>query len=54
MTVAAMVCLAISIYAASVVPFLLLADADHLTPRVVRRLPLTVAALCLIAFGGTA
>jgi hypothetical protein len=54
MSVAAMVCLAVALYAASMFPFLLLANVDHLTPRVVRRLPLTVAALLLIAFGGAA
>lgn len=63
MTVLAWVCLATSIYAASLVPFLLLVDADHLTPRRVRtsarhtahtlrHLPLTGAAL-LMLLGGT-
>ena len=52
MTVLAMVCLATAIYAASMVPFLLLVDADHLTPACLRRLPLTAAALLLL-LGGT-
>ena len=58
MTVLAVVCLATSIYAASLVPFLLLVNAEHLTPAWLRRipahlhaLPLTVAALLLILGG---
>ncbi|MER6235900.1 hypothetical protein ABT185_07465 [Streptomyces clavifer] len=63
MTVLAWACLAVGIYAASLIPFLLLVDADHLTPRcvrtsahhtatAVRHLPLTGAAL-LMLLGGT-
>lgn len=51
MSVPAMVCLAVGIYAASVAPFLLLAGVDHLTPACVRRLPLTAAAALLILGG---
>ncbi|UDM00031.1 hypothetical protein [Streptomyces longhuiensis] len=36
MTIPAAICLGISAYAAGLVPFLLLVDAEHLTPRVVR------------------
>lgn len=63
MTVLAFICLATSIYAASLIPFLLLVDADHFVPRcartsarhtahAVRHLPLTGAAL-LMLLGGT-
>ncbi|MGW6481267.1 hypothetical protein ACWGDS_25800 [Streptomyces sp. NPDC055059] len=59
MTVPAAICLSVSAYAASLVPFLLLVDAEHLTPRVVREAPasaraaveraaLTTAALLLL------
>lgn len=51
MSVAAVVCLAVALYAASMVPFLLLVGADHLTPAFVRRLPLTAAAVLLILGG---
>ncbi|WP_327246587.1 hypothetical protein [Streptomyces sp. NBC_01320] len=54
MNVLAVVCLAIAVYAASLVPFLLLVDADRLTPACLRRLPLTAAALLLLLLlGGT-
>ena len=64
MTVLAWVCLATSIYAASLVPFLLLIDADHFTPAwlratpaattaTLRTVPLTAAALLLIRGGTT-
>ncbi|WP_406338211.1 hypothetical protein OG987_13190 [Streptomyces sp. NBC_01620] len=52
MNVLAVLCLAIAVYAASLVPFLLLVDADRLTPACLRRLPLTAAALLLL-LGGT-
>lgn len=52
MTILAWACLAASLYAASLVPFLLLVDADHLTPRALRELPLTTAAFLLL-LGGT-
>ncbi|MFD5058215.1 hypothetical protein [Streptomyces sp. NPDC058394] len=42
----------IGLFAASLVPFLLLVDADHLTPACLRRLPLTEAAVLLL-LGGT-
>ncbi|MEV3857788.1 hypothetical protein AB0J38_26115 [Streptomyces sp. NPDC050095] len=59
MTAPAAICLAVSAYAASLVPFFLLVDAEHLLPRSVRTAPaaaraaveraaLTVAALLLI------
>ncbi|MFB7711645.1 hypothetical protein [Streptomyces sp. NPDC056105] len=59
MTIPAAICLGISAYAAGLVPFLLLVDAEHLTPRVVREAPasaraavqraaLTTAALVLL------
>ena len=58
MTVLAYICGATALYAASLIPFLLLVDAEHLTPACVRRipahlhaLPLTVAALLLILGG---
>jgi hypothetical protein len=51
-TVLAWSCLAVGIYAASLVPFLLLVDADHLTPAWLRaagaRLALTLAALLML------
>lgn len=60
MTVLAYACGATALYAASLIPFLLLVDADHLTPAWVRHLPttlrhaaLTTAALYLICLGGT-
>lgn len=46
-----MVCLAVALYAASMVPFLLLVGVDHLTPACLRRLPLTAAAALLIIGG---
>ncbi|MGW1463886.1 hypothetical protein ACWCPT_05960 [Streptomyces sp. NPDC002308] len=52
MTVLAWVFFSIGLYAASLVPFLLLVDADHLTPRALRHLPLTGAAI-LMLLGGT-
>lgn len=52
MTVLAFVCGSVALYAASMVPFLLLVDADHLTPACLRRLPVTAAAVLLI-LGGT-
>ncbi|MFC8862701.1 hypothetical protein [[Kitasatospora] papulosa] len=48
----AFICLAVSVFAAGSIPVLLLANADRLTPRSVRALPLTVAAL-LMYLGGT-
>lgn len=50
-----MTCLAVAIYAASLVPFLALVDADLRLPRLphwVRALPLTLAALAML-LGGT-
>lgn len=50
-----MTCLAVGIYAASLVPFLALVDADMpqlRLPRTVRALPLTLAALAML-LGGT-
>lgn len=55
MTVLAFVCGSVALYAASLVPFLLLVDADmpeHVLPHWVRTLPLTTAAL-LMLLGGT-
>lgn len=47
--------IAVVIYAVSLVPFLLLVNADHLTPAWLRgwwaRLPLTLAVLLLILGG---
>lgn len=54
-TALSMTCLAVGIYAASLVPFLALVDADLRLPRLprtVRALPLTLAAL-LMLLGGT-
>ncbi|WP_394425524.1 hypothetical protein [Streptomyces sp. SGAir0957] len=59
MNAPAAICLATSAYAAPLVPFFLLVDAEHLTPRAVREAPataraaaeraaLTIAALLLI------
>ncbi|WP_405391110.1 hypothetical protein OG596_26585 [Streptomyces sp. NBC_01102] len=47
----ALLCLAVSVFAALSIPVLLLADADHLIPRTVRALPLTVAALLMLLGG---
>ncbi|MFD6735892.1 hypothetical protein ACFWDZ_32865 [Micromonospora aurantiaca] len=59
MNAPAAICLATSAYAVGCIPVLLLADAEHLTPRAVREAPataraaaeraaLTIAALLLI------
>ncbi|MFJ9037411.1 hypothetical protein ACIRF8_12590 [Streptomyces sp. NPDC102406] len=40
----AAVCLAASAYAASLVPFFLLVDAEHLMPRALREAPATARA----------
>lgn len=56
MTVLRFVCGSVALYAASLVPFLALVDADmpeHVLPAPVRRLPLTLAALLMLALGGT-
>lgn len=60
MKVLAYACGATALYAASLVPFLLLVDADHLTPHWVRHplttlrgWVLTATALYLICLGGT-
>lgn len=39
MTVPAAICLGVSAYAAGLVPFLLLVNAEHLTPRCLREAP---------------
>lgn len=49
-----MTCLAVGIYATSLVPFLALVDADppeHWLPAPVRHLPLTLAALLMLLTG---
>ncbi|WP_328902330.1 hypothetical protein OHR86_22585 [Streptomyces sp. NBC_00441] len=54
MTALGMTCLAVAIYAASLVPFLALVDADLpqlRLPRTVRALPLTLAALLMLLGG---
>jgi uncharacterized integral membrane protein len=54
-TALSMTCLAVGIYAASLVPFLALVDADLpqlRLPHWVRALPLTLAALAML-LGGT-
>lgn len=53
MTVLRWTFLAVGAYAASLVPFLLMVEADHLTPAWLRRLPLTLAALLLILGGSS-
>lgn len=40
--VLAVVCLAVSLFAASLIPFFLLVEVEHLVPRFVRELPDTV------------
>ncbi|WP_432164919.1 hypothetical protein [Streptomyces sp. bgisy031] len=59
MTVPAAICLSVSAYAAGLVPFLLLVDAEHLTPRWLRnasasaqRAALTTASHLLSALKG--
>ncbi|MGY4903276.1 hypothetical protein [Streptomyces sp. 900116325] len=51
MTFLAILSGSIGLFAASMAPFLLLVDADHLVPRPVRSLPLSAAALLLIVGG---
>lgn len=46
--VAACVSLAICLFAGSLVPFFLLVEAEHLTPRWLRNAPLTAAAVLLV------
>ncbi|MEU1448719.1 hypothetical protein [Streptomyces mirabilis] len=40
--------LAVGLFSTSLIPFFLLVNAEHLTPRFVRDLPVTVAALCML------
>ncbi|ROQ69214.1 hypothetical protein EDD93_3711 [Streptomyces sp. 840.1] len=56
MTVLRFACGSVALYAASLVPFLALVDADmpeHVLPAWVRTLPLTTAALLMLTLGGT-
>lgn len=46
--VAACIALAIALFSGSLVPFFLLVEAEHLTPRWLRDAPLTVAAVLLV------
>lgn len=48
---AAIACLSAGVFATCSIPVLLLAGAEHLTPRPVRELPLTTAALLLLLGG---
>lgn len=59
LTPASAVCLAVSLFAGSLVPFFLLVDVDRLMPRIVRDLPdvvrplardaaVSLAALCML------
>lgn len=50
-TTAAIACLSTAVCATASIPVLLLAGAEHLTPRPVRELPLTVAAFWLLLGG---
>lgn len=40
--------LAVGLFAGSLIPFFLLVEAEHLTPRCVRQLPVTTAALLML------
>jgi hypothetical protein len=40
--------LAVGVFSASLVPFFLLVNSDHLTPKCLRQAPLTAAALLML------